>query len=109
MGKRRHDKIERIENKDRRKVTFCKRKKGLLKKSIELSLLCDVSVVVLIYDEKKKRCVHFGSHPQLNILQMFNDKCSRDFYSNKDYVKLGGRPDDINSSDLAVGSYGDAS
>ena len=105
MGKRRHDKIEKIENKNNRKVTYCKRRKGLLKKSIELSLLCDVSVFVLIYDEKKKKCVHFGSDPQLDMLKMFNDNCIREFYSNKDYIKLGGRPEDFNISEEAGGSF----
>ena len=50
MGKRRLEKIEVIKNLNHRKVTYCKRKKGLLKKSIELSILCDVSIFVLIYD-----------------------------------------------------------
>ena len=105
MGKRRHDKIEMIQNKNHRKVTYCKRRKGLLKKSIELSLLCDVSVFVLIYDEKKKRCVHFGSDPQLDMLKMFNDNCIREFYSNKDYIKVGGRAEDLNFSLEAEGSF----
>ena len=95
MGKRRLEKIEMIQNNNHRKITYCKRKKGLLKKSIELSLLCDVSVFVFIYDEKKKRCVHFGSDPRQNILNAFNDPCIREFYSNKDYVKVGGRPEDV--------------
>ena len=40
-----------IENVNHRKVTYCKRKKGLLKKSVELSVLCDVSTFVFIYDK----------------------------------------------------------
>ena len=50
MGKRRHEKMEKIVDNDKRKVAYCKRKKGLLKKSVELSLLSDVSVFVLIYN-----------------------------------------------------------
>ena len=51
MGKRRIETIELIQNKNTRNVTFCKRKKGLLKKSIELSMLCDLNMFVFIYDK----------------------------------------------------------
>lgn len=51
MGKRRIDKIKMIENNNHRKVTYCKRKKGLLKKSIELSILCDVSMFLFVFDK----------------------------------------------------------
>lgn len=95
MGKRRLDKIQKIESKNHRRVTFCKRKKGLLKKSIELSLLCDVDVFVFIYDKNNKSCTHFGSNPKLNMLKIFNDRCNREFFSNRDYVQVGGRPGDI--------------
>ena len=53
MGKRKLEKIERIENDNTRKVTYCKRKKGLLKKAIELSKLCDQVCFVFIYDKEK--------------------------------------------------------
>lgn len=51
MGKRKFDKIAKIENKNNRKVTFCKRKKGVIKKLIELSILCDQKVAAFIFDE----------------------------------------------------------
>jgi hypothetical protein len=41
MGKRTIDKSRKIEDKMQRKVAFCKRKRGFLKKAIELSTLCD--------------------------------------------------------------------
>ena len=44
MGKKKLEKIARIENASQRKVTLCKRKKGLLKKGIELSVLCDLKI-----------------------------------------------------------------
>jgi MADS-box transcription enhancer factor 2D len=41
-------KIERITDERNRQVTFNKRKNGLLKKAMELSLLCDSSVALII-------------------------------------------------------------
>ena len=62
MGKRKIEKFEKIENDNTRKVTYGKRKKGLLKKAIELSKLCDQEIFIFIHDKEKEKMVHFGSH-----------------------------------------------
>ena len=41
MGKRAININKKIENDKYRKVTLCKRRRGFLKKAIELSKLCD--------------------------------------------------------------------
>lgn len=41
--------IKRIENKTNRGVTYSKRRKGLLKKAYELSVLCDTDVALLMF------------------------------------------------------------
>lgn len=41
MGKKKIDKLKLIESRTQRNVAFCKRKRGFLKKAIELSCLCD--------------------------------------------------------------------
>lgn len=51
MGKRKELKIEKIADRTTRKITSNKRKKGILKKAIELSKLCDLKVFLYIYDE----------------------------------------------------------
>jgi hypothetical protein len=40
--------IKCIENSTNRKVTFCKRRNGLLKKAYELSVLCDAEVALIV-------------------------------------------------------------
>ncbi|WOG88954.1 hypothetical protein DCAR_0208189 [Daucus carota subsp. sativus] len=42
--------IKKIENTGARRVTFCKRKKGIFKKTEELSVLCDADVALIIID-----------------------------------------------------------
>jgi hypothetical protein len=42
-----------IEDKKKWTTTFCKRKKGLVKKGMELSLLCGLDIFILISDRKK--------------------------------------------------------
>ena len=90
MGKRRIDKIQKIEAMSERKVRYCKRKKGLLKKAIELSVLCDVQMFLFIYDKSAQRVVHYCSDDQLNIMDVFNQGLQREFYSNDDYLRVGG-------------------
>ncbi|GLJ23990.1 hypothetical protein SUGI_0456510 [Cryptomeria japonica] len=46
--------LKKIENKTKRQVTFRKRKKGLLKKASELSVLCDAEVGLIIFSNTGK-------------------------------------------------------
>lgn len=45
--------IQRIENRKNRQVTFNKRRKGLMKKAMELSILCDCNIVCLVFGDEK--------------------------------------------------------
>lgn len=44
--------MKRIENATSRKVTFSKRRNGVMKKAYELSVLCDAEVAVMIFSQK---------------------------------------------------------
>ena len=61
MGKRKIEKYEEIEDKVGRYVTFCKRKRGVIKKAMELSILCGQDVMLTIYDKEKKKLVQYQS------------------------------------------------
>ena len=68
--------IQKIKNERIRNITYCKRKKGLLKKAMEWSLLCDVDILVGIYPK------HI-THSQLLIYCSTNNF---DFFVDK-YIK----------------------
>ncbi|KAJ0248798.1 hypothetical protein HA466_0158450 [Hirschfeldia incana] len=46
--------IKRIENLTSKQITFSKRRKGLLKKAHELSVLCDAQVAAIVFSQKGK-------------------------------------------------------
>lgn len=63
-------KIKKIENVAARQVTFSKRRKGLLKKAEELSVLCDVDVALIVFSSTGK-LFHFSTSDMRNILSRF--------------------------------------
>jgi len=83
-------KIEKIKNNRLRQVTFYKRKKGLLKKAMELSLLCDVKVFLCIVDKNDKTMI-FSS--EKNIQDLVNTFIvpfhnSRELFTHDDVILL---------------------
>ena len=50
-----------------RRVTYNKRKRGLLKKAIELSTLCETDIMMVILDKKHRTMVEFNSSDNINL------------------------------------------
>jgi len=46
-------KLEYISQKRNREVAYCKRKRSLLKKLIEISHLCDLDIFLVVFDKSK--------------------------------------------------------
>lgn len=59
MGKKKIQQVELITDPVARNVTYCKRKKGLLKKAMELSILCGQCIYLVIYDKQKEKVVKY--------------------------------------------------
>lgn len=61
--------IQKIEDPKTRQVTFNKRKVGLMKKAMELAILCDCHVALLIFNNDK--LYEYGSHDIDSIFQKY--------------------------------------
>ena len=68
MGKRKISIFKTIQDENSRNVTYCKRKKGLIKKAMELSLLCNQSIYLSIFDQNRQKLVVFKSTDDYNGL-----------------------------------------
>ena len=64
-------KIEKIKNDRNRLVTFIKRKRGLIKKAMELALLCDADVFVAVVSHENPQLSIFTNDPKP---ETFTDK-----------------------------------
>ena len=90
MGKKKYEQIEKIEQTNSRNITYYKRIKGLVKKCIELSVLCQQDIFLFVADQDKKKILQYSNNSENDLLQLFNTKFDREFLSNEDYQKVGG-------------------
>ena len=84
-------KIERIKSERNRNITFIKRKKGLIKKAMELSLLCDAEILVAIVSKDNKQLSVFCSDESVenfSLKYLKNPIQTNNFVSLKDVKKL---------------------
>ena len=86
-------KISKIENKTSSQITYYKRKKGLIKKAMELSLLCDVEIFLVIVDQKDRLSITSSKSIKdfinKNIINI-NNRIVKETFTLKDYEKIYG-------------------
>ena len=59
--KRVHFGLKKIENDVRSRACLSKRKKGIIKKCIQLNVLCDIDVYLVIFDKEKQKVIEYSS------------------------------------------------
>lgn len=75
----------RIANERLRQVTFCKRKKGLLKKAMELSLLCGSQVFLAVFETSARKMITYSSMVEQPLFDKLLDSYKNcDQYVNRD-------------------------
>ena len=90
MGQKKYQSIKLIQNERQRLVAFSKRKKGILKKAMECSLLCGKSIYLAIYDQERSKMTEYKSTSdfnakRVNILSNTQLITMKEF-TNKDYI-----------------------
>ena len=95
MGKKKFDHIKLVPNKNQRNVTYSKRKRGILKKAIELSILCGQDIFMVIFDKEKQKLIEFRSKLDFNpsIVESLTNKdisiqFKHELYTNHDYGRF---------------------
>ena len=82
---------ERVLGKKEKNITFAKRKRGLIKKCIEISQLCDLYLHLAIFDQVNQKVVEFCSHEEFTayvVTRLLDpdlpSKIVHEKYTNKD-------------------------
>jgi ubiquitin C-terminal hydrolase len=61
------DKTAPVEDPKKRTITFCKRKKELVMRAIELSNMCCVDVLLVVRNPESNRMTYFSSQKEFNL------------------------------------------
>ena len=62
--------VERICNKRQRTIAYCKRKRIIIKKCIEIATKCDQDVYLCIFDKSTGRMVELNTNDDFNIKEI---------------------------------------
>ena len=87
MVQKRYTRMEMIKDKMKRKIACSKRKRGIIKKAMELSILCNQSIFMVIYDKDKKKAVQYKSQSSFDLIEIQNilGKKTLKMHTNDDY------------------------
>ena len=97
MGRRKVDKTKLIEDKGLRDTAFCKRRRGIIKKVIEMSSTCAQRIFLVAYDPEKNKAFQFSSDPDFSFSEAYqavrrirksNQPHNFEMYGNEDYDRL---------------------
>ena len=84
--------LKYIENINLRNVTYCKRKRGFIKKAIEISILCGQQLSILMFDQRKNKLVSYSTgdfthESACKILSRHTETKNKklEVYTDKDY------------------------
>lgn len=64
-------KIKKLENPNGRQSTYSKRKNGIMKKANELSILCDIDIILLMFSPTGKASLCSGKHRYSPIISLW--------------------------------------
>ena len=81
-------KIEKINDERVRQITYYKRKKGLLKKAMELSLLCDCDILLCVNEKSQNKCMVYISSGNINEFiqnELYEEKVTKEVITNGNY------------------------
>ncbi|CAH2045674.1 unnamed protein product [Thlaspi arvense] len=105
-------KIKKLEHTGARQATYAKRKNGILKKANELSILCDIDIVLLMFSPTGKASLCYGRRSSIEeVIAKFaqiapQDRTKRKFESlenlKKTFLKLD---HDVNIREFIASSY----
>ncbi|KAJ0790020.1 putative transcription factor MADS-type1 family [Helianthus annuus] len=105
-------KIKRLENISNRQVTFSKRRNGILKKAKELSVLCDIDIILLLFSPTGKPTLFTGQRSNIDeVIAKFarltpQERAKRKLESLEALKKAFKKLDhDVNIQDFAGASY----
>jgi len=98
MGRRKIQ-IQRIADERSRHATFMKRKNGLIKKAIELSVLCDCQIALVLFNSQS-RLTQYCSGDIDQILTRFVDEIPQDAYNNNSYGQFVNKDKKVDGSDM---------
>ena len=71
MGKRKIDRKALIGSRLNRNMAYCKRRRGLLKKAIEMSRMCDTRVFLVVHDPDKEKAVLYQSDESFTFVEAY--------------------------------------